>query len=112
VDATELFPLDPVDRITPYEAVSARWRNRIQKRTARGLVEVFNLEFYGAWFPDGQRPLGRTGDGFIEADLRWQARHNLRIGGRAQVEFETGTLETASIQGDWQATSAFGTVTS
>jgi len=108
VDAAELFPLDPVDRITPYEAVSARWRNRIQTRTARGLVEVFNLEFYGAWFPEGQRPLGRTGDGFIEADLRWQARHNLRIGGRGQVEFETGTLETASIQGDWQATPAFG----
>jgi len=108
VPATELFPLDPVDRITPYEALSARWRNRIQKRTARGLIEVFNLEFYGAWFPDGQRPLGRTGDGFIEADLDWHLRPNLRIGGRGQVYFETGTLETASLQGDWQATPAFG----
>ena len=107
VPATELFPLDPVDRITPYEALSARWRNRVQKRTARGLVEVFNLEFYGAWFPDGQRPLGRTGDGFIEADLNWQARRNLRLGGRAQVDLEIGTLDTASLQGDWQATPVF-----
>ncbi|MHC4971203.1 MAG: LPS assembly protein LptD [Planctomycetota bacterium] len=108
VPATELFPLDPVDRITPYEALSARWRNRVQRRTAQGLVEVFNLEFYGAWFPDGQRPLGRTGDGFLETDLRWWARRNLRIGGRALVEFETGTLETAALQADWQATPAFG----
>jgi hypothetical protein len=108
VPATELFPLDPVDRITPYEAVSARWRNRIQKRTAQGLVEVFNLEFYGAWFPDGQRPLGRTGDGFIEADLDWHARRNLRIGGRAQVDLEHGTLDTGSLQADWQATPSLG----
>jgi hypothetical protein len=108
IDATELFPLDAVDRITPYRALSARWRNRVQKRTARGLVEVFNLELFGAWFPDGRRPLGGTGDGFLEADMDWHARHNLRIGGRAQVDLEHGTLDTASLQGDWQATAALG----
>ncbi len=108
VDANELFPLDPVDQITPYEAVTLRWRNRVQRRTTQGLRELFNLELYGAWFPEGQRPFGRRGDGFLELDLDWQARGNLRIGGRSLVEFETGTLETAAIQADWQATPRFG----
>ncbi|MHC4547220.1 MAG: LPS assembly protein LptD [Planctomycetota bacterium] len=101
-DAASLFPFDARDQLTPFESVGARWRNRLLKRTPQGLVDILDLEIFGAWFPDGQRPLGETGDGFVEADLDWRVRRNLRLGGRAQVDLEHGRLDTASLLGDWQ----------
>ena len=103
VPATDLFPFDARDRLTPFERVSARWRNRLQRRTPAGLVEFLSLELFGAWFPEGEQPLGRMGDGFIEADLRWRVTQTLRMRTEAEVNFETGELATANLEGGWQA---------
>jgi len=102
VDATELFPLDDADRLTRYESIGIRARNRLQRPSADGLVTWFDLEVFAAWFPGGERPLGARGDGLVETDLEWTIGRRLELRARTSVELETGTLETASCETYWR----------
>ena len=97
-----LFPLDDVDLVTPFERAGIRWRNRLQRRTADGLEEFLSVEVFLAHFPDGQQPLGRMGDGFVELDLEWLPKPGLRVSGRAEVDTETGSFDTGSLETWWR----------
>jgi len=99
-DASNFYAMDNIDRLTPFEVLSLRWRNRWQRRSeANELVEFLNIELEGAWFPEGRRPFGREGDGFVEADVEW--RVSARTGVSARLQVDTGRLvvDTGSIGG-------------
>jgi len=102
VSADELFPLDATDLLARYELLGARVRNRLLRRRAEGLVQVLSVELFLAWFPGGERPLGARGDGLFELDLEWSPRAAVEVHGRASVELETGSLETAALEGTWR----------
>jgi len=101
--AAAFFPLDDVDRVTPFESVAVRWRHRLQRRGADGLEEYLSLELFGAWFPGGERPLGRTGDGLLETDLEWTVRDGLHLSAFTETDPERGTLDTAALTVYWHA---------
>ncbi len=101
--ASSLFPLDDVDRLTPFESIAVRWRHRLQREGRNGIEEYLSLELLGVWFPGGERPLGRTGDGLFEADLEWTVRDGLHLSAFSEFDLERGTLDTASITAYWQA---------
>ncbi|MEE8106517.1 MAG: LPS assembly protein LptD [Planctomycetota bacterium] len=100
--ASLLFPMDSVDRITPYDELSVRWRNRWQRTTPVGFDTYLDIELLALWYPAGQQPLGLTGDGFLEWDARWQANERLRILSEGGIESEDGDILTASFEGRWQ----------
>jgi hypothetical protein len=103
VDASELFPLDRVDLVTPFEQLGVRLRNRLQRRTKAGIRTTFDLEVFAAWFPDGEQPEGRTGDGFLELDLEWVPRTGVDVSARTSFDTEDGTVDTGSVEVRWQA---------
>jgi len=105
--ASAFFPLDDTDRLTRFEALRLRWRNRLQRRTPEGIVTYVSFEISGAWFPDEQQPLGRMGVGFVETDLEWRIRRGLHVSARTEVDFETDELETASIEGWYEVSRDF-----
>lgn len=99
VDADELFPLDEIDRVSRYESVGLRLRNRLRRYGE--LWSRFDFEIFFSWFPNGRQPEGRTGDHYLELDLEWRIRDNLSISHRAGIDTEDGVLETASLEGWW-----------
>jgi hypothetical protein len=106
VPAAELFPFDDVDRVTPWNGLSARWRNRLLRAAPDGLVEFLSVDILGAWYPGGEQPLGGTGDWFLDWNLWWQATRTLVVSSRGDIE--EGDLSTASLEGWWQARSNLG----
>ena len=101
--AANLVPLDATDLVTPYEMFGARWRNRLQRLTPEGLVTFVDLEFFAAWFPDGQQPFGRRGDALLETDLEWRVRKGFHVAARTELDTEGRGLETAALEGWLQA---------
>ena len=106
VPPSDLFPFDAVDLVTPWEGVSFDWRNRFLRSAPDGLVEFLSFEIFGTWFPEGEQPLGRTGDWFLDWNLWWQTTRTLTVGSRGDLE--EGTLETFSVEGWWEARSNVG----
>ncbi|MFQ5845613.1 MAG: hypothetical protein ACE5JG_11565, partial [Planctomycetota bacterium] len=103
VDPSELFPFDRVDRLTPFEQLGLRIRNRLQRRTQRGIRTYFDLEVFVTWFADGARPEGRTGDGFVELDLEWVPGAGIDLSARTSIDTGRGTVDTGSVEVRWQA---------
>ncbi len=95
-----LFPFDAIDRLEPFERLAARVRNR-WIRAGRTILDV---ELLAAWFPEGRRPLGARGEGFLELDLRWFPTTRSTVQVRAQVDPDEGALDTASVEQHWQVT--------
>jgi hypothetical protein len=102
VDAAALFPLDDVDRLAPYDVLGARLRNRVQRRTPRGMETLFDLELFAAWFPGGERPLGARGDGLLETEAEWTPFRGLELRARTSLDLERGRLDTASCDAYWR----------
>jgi hypothetical protein len=98
-DASNFFPMDDIDRITPWEGFNLRLRNRLQKRSADGYDNFFSFEIHGAWFPERQQPLGKVGDGFIDFQLYWWKRGKWGVLWRSDVNADPWTIETFSIEG-------------
>ncbi len=101
--ADELFPLDATDRLARYEMLGVRVRNRLLRRAADGMQTYVSLEFFAAWFPGGERPLGARGDGLFETDLDWMPTDALEVRARSSLELERGSLETAALEAVWNA---------
>jgi hypothetical protein len=101
--ASDIFQMDPVDAITPWEGLIARMRNRFLKKTPQGRREFLNFELLGTWFPNGQAPLGRSSDGYIELDLQWYPAPGWLVETRAEYFSNDGTLQTGSVVGRWGA---------
>ena len=101
--ASRLFPIDDVDRVTPYERLSVRIRNRWQRRGRDGLETYLTFEIHAAWFPEGEQPLGRRGDAFIDFTLAWWDGDRAGVGLRADVDPERGRLDSGSVEGWWRA---------
>ncbi len=95
-----LFPFDAIDRLEPFERVAARVRNR----WIRGGRTLLDVELLAAWFPEGRQPFGARGDGLLEFDLRWFPTTRSTVLVRAQVDPDTQTLDTASLEQQWQVT--------
>jgi hypothetical protein len=106
VPASELFPFDAVDQVTPWEGLSLRWRNRLLRAAPDGLVEILSFEISGSWFPEGEQPLGRRGDWYLDWEAWWQATRTLLVISRGDLP--EGTLETASVEAWWSARSDLG----
>ncbi|MGH7161858.1 MAG: hypothetical protein ACREID_00125, partial [Planctomycetota bacterium] len=103
---TELFPLDAVDRVTRFEQIGLRLRNRLRRRAPTGeLRTVLDVEVLGLYFPGGQAPEGVAADGFVELDAEWEPREGLRFALRAGADAGRGTLDTGSFEGSWRARS-------
>jgi hypothetical protein len=98
-EASNFFPMDDLDRLTPYEEVSVRWRNRLQRRLADGGWEEFlSLELLWAHFPGDRQPLGAIGPGWFEADFEWSVLPALSLEARTSIDTEDFTVETGSIE--------------
>ncbi|MHC4953575.1 MAG: LPS-assembly protein LptD [Planctomycetota bacterium] len=95
----DIYDMDVIDQITPWEGLGVRMRNRFFERTGTGRRQLLNFDLYGTWFPDQQRPLGRTGDGFVELDLEWFPSYEWLVEARAQYDWGTGTLATGNLGG-------------
>jgi hypothetical protein len=106
VPADELFPFDDLDRATPWNGVTARWRNRLLRSAPDGAVEFLSVELFGTWFPGGEQPLGATGEWFLDWNLWWQATRSVILVSRGDLE--EGDLSTASLEGWWEARSYLG----
>ncbi|MHC4959951.1 MAG: LPS assembly protein LptD [Planctomycetota bacterium] len=104
-DASNFFPMDDIDRISAWEGVTLRLRNRLQKRSDDGFDNFFSFEIHGAWFPDRQQPLGKVGDGFVDFQLNWYKRRHWGALLRSDVNADPWTIETFSIEGWAQARS-------
>ncbi|MCZ6573620.1 MAG: hypothetical protein O7C98_10705 [Planctomycetota bacterium] len=98
--STLLFQMTPLDAVTPYESLSLRIRNRLQKPKNGGLRTYLDLELFGAYFPEGRRPLGRSGYGFFEGDLEWLPRDNVDMFARVSLDPDLGN--TGSVGGQWR----------
>jgi hypothetical protein len=106
VPPSDLFPFDAVDQVTTWQGLSLRWRNRLLRATPFGAAEFLSLELFGAWFPDGDQPLGRTGDWFLDWNLWWQATRTVIVLSRGDIE--EGELSTTSVEWWWEARSYLG----
>ncbi|MEM8884752.1 MAG: LPS assembly protein LptD [Planctomycetota bacterium] len=100
-DASQLFGLDPVDDIAEWDGFIFRMRNRFLRRTPKGRREFLNFEIVASWFPDGAAPLGVRSDGFAEIDLEWYPSPGWLVQSRVEYFYNTGDLETASIDARW-----------
>jgi hypothetical protein len=101
VAADELYFFDEVDAITPWEGLVARVRNRFLEKTPGGRREFLNFEIVGAWFPEGEAPLGVRSDGFIDLDAQWYPAPGWLVDVRGEYWSSDGTLQTASVVGRW-----------
>jgi len=106
VAADELYFFDDVDAIAPWEGFIARMRHRFLTKTPLGgRREFLNFEIAGAWFPDGQAPLGVRSDGFVDLDLQWYPKQGFLVDVRGEYFPDDGTLQTGSVMGTWGANS-------
>ena len=67
--------------------------------------QFLDLEVFGAWFPDGEQPLGATGDGFVELDAKWRPNDLTVIGLEAEVDADRWDLQTGALEAWWRARS-------
>jgi len=101
----DFFVMDDLDATAPWEGVSLRWRNRLQRRKKTGGLETFlTQEFYFAWFPEGEQPLGKRGDWFLDMEWEWLVTEHLWTETRFSLDPTAGN--TASFEFWYQVSPA------
>ncbi|HEX5136043.1 MAG TPA: hypothetical protein VFY93_03665 [Planctomycetota bacterium] len=106
VPPDDLFPFDELDEVTPWQGLTVRWRNRLLRSTPFGATEFLSVELFGAFYPNGEQPLGRTGDWWLDWNVWWQATRTLIVLSRGDIE--EGDLETLSFEWWWEARANLG----
>jgi len=99
VPPDDIYQMDPIDAISEWSGFGVRVRNRFLRRTPTGRRQFLNFELYGTWFPEDERPLGRTGAGFVELDLEWFPSYQWLVEARALYDWDDNILETGSLLG-------------
>ena len=97
--ADEIFQMDEIDAITPWEGLGIRMRNRFMKREGGRRREFLNFDLFYTWFPEERAPLGVVTDGFVELDMEWFPSYLWKVDVRGQYDYGDGRLATGSIDG-------------
>lgn len=92
-------PIDDTDRVSRFEALSLRVRNRLRRRGEE--TAFLDCDVVAAWFPGGERPFGLSGETLLQMDCKWRPRPSIVT--RTRFELEEDSLATASLEGWWRA---------